>query len=112
MAEATKDTPMVAAEKTLADAARLELLYRLTEDPDSMTPAVLNKIKDSANNTVARVEQWDKRKGDAPQDALAALTTRMRQLKGKLKIEVSMDPLEEAIDVTPTEPIELDSGTT
>jgi hypothetical protein len=107
------DRPMLTAEKTIAEAAQLEILSRLSENPESLPPTVLNRIKDSAINSVARMEQWDKKKDDSPQSALEAVVNQMSKLKGKLKIEVSMeeetpkDPLLEAIDVTP-EPVLLD----
>jgi hypothetical protein len=101
LAEVTKERPMLTAEKTIAEAAQIELLYRLQDDPAAMTDQTLNRVKDSAINSVARIEQWDRAKGTDPRDALSAITTQMSRLRGKLKIEVSVDPDPEVIDVTP-----------
>jgi len=97
--------PLIRAEMAITELAQQELVRRLQEDPEALPPTVLNRLKDSGINTVARSEQWDKPRGHDPRDALAAIADRMSKIKGKLKIEVSHEPekIEEAevIDVTP-----------
>lgn len=93
------ERPLIAAERMVAQVTQLEQLHRFNEDPSQFTPQVLDRMKATAINNIARSEQWDKTKGHDPQDALAAITERMTSLKGKLRIEVSLD--DEVVDITP-----------
>jgi len=83
-----------------------ELLRRLIEEPELIQTRDLTVLTGVALDKLAKWERWD---GDGEdedrQKRLSQMLDRLSQFSGKVTLEVQRsDPVERAIDLTPTDP--------